>query len=86
MNGEYINMFISGLGKVNFWNRKRDTNLVSDHGCHIGFGFYGLPRSAPCLRLLNIVNTDADIVNFQGGALIRERHLLRKSYFWRGAY
>ena len=39
--GEYINTFTSGLGKVNFWNRKRDTNLVLGHACHIEFDFYG---------------------------------------------
>ena len=37
---EYINTFTTGLGKVNFLNRKRDTNLVSGHACHIEFGFY----------------------------------------------
>ena len=40
-NGEYIDTFTSGLAKVNFWNRKQDTNLVLDHECHIEFGFFG---------------------------------------------
>ena len=38
---EYIDTFTSGLEKVNFWNQKRDTKLVSGHACHIEFGFYG---------------------------------------------
>ena len=39
--GEYINTFTSRVGKVNFWNRKRNTNLISGNACHIEFDFYG---------------------------------------------